>query len=198
MIYEEFLTIENIKSVFHKLEFTHDFKTLIPAQCHSDQSPLKIILSRKIDNFLRKHKWQTISSGLCGHYRFVILSNKTMDNTFFKISLYSKPTTPKHNLNVTSGEKWDNQMQDTQTPLHLIIHIIPVSTVVWTAVMDCHDTGDGKWRSVSDIFINGQLDLDQWKNSYVRHRPIGRQEYMLRHTDHIWYHPDTATSLNKQ
>ena len=28
MIYYEFLTIEMIKSVFHKLEFTHDFKTL--------------------------------------------------------------------------------------------------------------------------------------------------------------------------
>ena len=35
MIYEEFLTIENIKSVFHKLEFTHDFKTLIPVSLWS-------------------------------------------------------------------------------------------------------------------------------------------------------------------
>lgn len=123
-IYDEFLTIEDIKSVFHKLEFTHDFKTFIQKSLWSI-----FIIVKKInitDDFWENIKSRPFLTKLCGS---AILSKKYVFTKiyiflFFNLynlkllkTIHNKLTWRSDNLNIIIP--WDYQMQHTQVPLHI-------------------------------------------------------------------------------
>ena len=151
-IYDDFLTIEDIKSVFHKLEFTHDFKTFIQKSLWSI-----FIIVKKInitDDFWENIKSRPFLPKLCGYGSAICQKNLSLSiDTFFYpvIFIISKLLKTIHNKLTWRGDNlniiipWDNQMQHTQVPLH-ISHI-------------CE-----------------RAALDQWGVSIVRHWPI-RREY---------------------
>ena len=88
-IYDEFLTIEDIKSVFHKLEFTHDFKTFIQKSLWSI-----FIIVKKInitDDFWENIKSRPFLPKLCS-YSSAILSKKSVfinQYIFLSVDLYN-------------------------------------------------------------------------------------------------------------